>query len=66
MNRRLFCIAAIFLSLTQHPLVSSRPILRDQGRKQHNVLSVPYYHLALVSLSVTITDLHSIFSTLKY
>ena len=62
MNRRLFCIAAIFLSLTQHPFVSSRPILRDQGR---NVSSVPY-HLVLVGLSVTITDLLCIFSTLKY
>ena len=65
MNRRLFCIAAIFLSLTQHLFVPSRPILPDQGRKQHNVLSVTH-HLVLVSLSVTITDLHSIFSTLKY
>ena len=55
MNRRLFCIAAIFLSLTQHPIASSRPLLRDQGRKQHNVLSVTQ-HLVLVSLSVTITD----------
>ena len=65
MNRRLFSIAAIFLSLTQHPFVSSRPILRDQGRKQRNVLSVTQ-HLVLVSLSATITDYQISFFNIKF
>ena len=56
MDRGLFCLAVIFL-LALHSFVSSLPILLEQGRKLHNILSV-LRNLVLVSVSVSITDLH--------